>query len=57
VSAFDNRLVRCDATTIAVEEQHRNPVFAPQGLAWDGANFWVVDQETHTIAKLQLEGL
>jgi hypothetical protein len=57
VSAFDNRLVRCDATTIAIEEQHRNPIFAPRGLAWDGANFWVVDRENRTIAKLQLEGL
>jgi hypothetical protein len=57
VNAFDNRLLRCDAATLAIEEQHRNPIFAPQGLVWDGANFWVIDQETRTIAKLQLEGM
>jgi hypothetical protein len=57
VQYFDNRLWRLDSTTFAVLEEHRNPVFSPAGLAWDGANFWVIDQETRTIAKLQLEGM
>lgn len=54
---FDNRIVRYDPSTFAVAEQQHNPVFAPFGLAWDGANFWTVDIETWTIVKLELGGL
>ncbi|HEY9164790.1 MAG TPA: hypothetical protein VIS48_01380 [Candidatus Kryptonia bacterium] len=32
------------------------PVYAPVGLAWDGANFWVWDAERKALVKLQLEG-
>jgi len=35
----------------------RNPVFATNGLAWDGSHFWVVDREENGFAQIELEGL
>jgi len=57
MSWYDDRLIQFDPSTLTFWEEDRNPVFSTEGLAWDGANFWVVDLETDTIAKLQLEGL
>ncbi len=57
VNSFDNRIWRIDLSTLEILEEHRNPVFAPWGLAWDGSHFWTVDKETWMIVKLQLEGL
>lgn len=57
VSWYDNRIIRFDPSMLTFWEQHRNPIFSPTGLVWDSANFWVIDQATRTIAKLQLEGL
>lgn len=56
-SWYDNRIIQFDPFTLTFWQEHRNPLFSSESLAWDGANFWVVDQETRTIAKLQLEGL
>jgi hypothetical protein len=53
---LDNRIVRIDPNSREIREVHRNPVFSPGQLSWDGKNFWVVDLETQTIAKLELEG-
>jgi hypothetical protein len=57
ISWYDNRIIRFDPSTLTFWEEHRNPFFSTESLAWDGANFWVVDLETDTIAKLQLDGL
>ena len=54
---FDNRVVRFDPSTFAILEEHQNVVFSPERLAWDGAHFWVVDRDTHSVVKLKLEGL
>jgi hypothetical protein len=54
--SFNNRLIRYDLATLQLLDQSHNPVFDSNGLAWDGANFWVIDNETQTIAKLQLSG-
>lgn len=54
---YDNRIIKYDPSTGTLLEQHRNPLFYSVGLAWDGANFWVIDAETQTLSKLQLEGL
>jgi len=56
-SWYDNRIIQFDPSTLTFWQEHRNPLFSSESLAWDGANFWVVDLETNTIAKLQLEGL
>ncbi len=55
-NSFNNLVVRYDPATLQALDQKHNPVFSSNGLAWDGANFWVVDIETRTIAKLQLSG-
>lgn len=53
---FDNEISPIDLSTGVQLRKHHNPVFDPQSLAWDGAHFWVIDQETRTLAKLKLEG-
>ena len=54
---LDNRIAKFDHTRSPPSVQHRNPVAFSRGLAWDGAHFWVRDQESDTFCKLQLEGL
>jgi hypothetical protein len=54
--SFNNRLIRYDLATLQPLDQSHNPVFYSNGLAWDGANFWVIDNETQSIVKLQLSG-
>ena len=48
---FDNRLVRFDPQTLTILEDHPNPVYSMHELAWDGANFWEIDDESGTIVK------
>ena len=54
--SFNNLVVRYDLATLQALSQQHNPIFSSNGLAWDGANFWVVDNEARSIAKLQLSG-
>ena len=56
-SYFDNRVVAFDPVTMSTVKQNRNPIFSSACLTWDGANFWVVDYETQTFAKIKLEGM
>ena len=55
--SFDNRILRFDTAGGFTAPQHRNPIYRPAGLAWDGTHFWVYEFETNSFAKLQLEGL
>jgi hypothetical protein len=48
---FDNRMIRFDPQTLATLEDRPNPVFSTHELAWDGANFWEIDEEAGTIVK------
>ncbi len=54
---FDNRIVAVDPVTMNTVKENRNPIFSSICLTWDGANFWVVDSETQTFAKIKLEGM
>lgn len=54
---FDNRIRQVDPVTFSAQEEHQNPVFSTDHLAWDGANFWVLDYEAQTYTKIRLEGL
>ena len=56
-ASFDNRIVALDQLTMNPANENRNPVFSSTGLAWDGANFWVVDIETRSYTKIKLEGM
>jgi hypothetical protein len=53
---FDNDTSPIDLSSGLRLKKHHNPIFQPESLTWDGANFWVIDRETRTLAKLQLEG-
>lgn len=55
--SFDNKIVRFDPSSLTILEQHRNPIFSPEGLTFDGKYFWTIDRDTQTIVKLQLEGM
>jgi hypothetical protein len=57
IGDYDNRVIRFDPSDAAFIEQQRNPVFQPQGLTWDGNHFWVIDLESRTLVKLELQGL
>ena len=48
---FDNRMIRFDPETLATLDDRPNPVFSTHELAWDGANFWEIDDESGTIVK------
>ncbi len=54
---FDNRIVGFDLNSALVAPVHRNPLFNPGGLGWDGDSFWVYDHQTRSLVKLRLEGL
>ena len=54
---FDNRIVGFDLNSALVAPVHRNPLFSPGGLGWDGDSFWVYDHQTRSLVKLRLEGL
>jgi hypothetical protein len=56
-SGFDNRISALDPSTFTTVQENHNPVFETAGLAWDGVNFWILDYETQTFAKLKLEGM
>lgn len=54
--AYDNRINRFDPDGTILPPVHRNPVFRTHELAWyDG--FWVFDEESYAIVKLELDGL
>ena len=48
---FDNRMIRFDPQTLAMLEDRPNPVYSTHELAWDGANFWEIDDESGIIVK------
>ena len=54
---FDNRIVGFDLNSALITTVHRNPLFRPHGIAWDGDSFWVYNVETNSLVKLRLEGL
>jgi hypothetical protein len=54
---FESRITAINPVTMSKVREDRNPVFSSTCLAWDGANFWVIDYETQTFAKLTLEGM
>jgi hypothetical protein len=53
-----NTLSRFDPATFAISEVHRNPVYRPERVAWDGVSFWIADwYYDQTLSKISLEGL
>ena len=56
-NTFDNRIIAFDPVSARTVQENRNPVYSSTGLAWDGSNFWVFDDETQTFAKLKLDGM
>jgi hypothetical protein len=54
---YDSRITSIDPVTMNTVKENRNPIFRSTGLTWDGANFWVIDYETQTFAKIKLEGM
>ena len=55
--SFDHRIARIQTGEPIQIEEHRNPIFATQGLAWDGFHCWVFDHETRCFCNLELDGL
>ena len=57
ISSFDNRIVGSDPSTGSLVGQYHNPIFSPEGLAWDGSHFSLIDNDSNSIAKLELGSL
>lgn len=51
---FSSRIQKIDPFTLSVREDYKHPLFSPHSIAWDGTNFWSFDQETYSLAKLEL---
>lgn len=57
-SYFDFKIAHFDPATGNIDSnQNQIPVFEPRGIAWDGSHFWVYEPETHSYAKMELEGI
>lgn len=55
---FDYKIAHFDPSTGVIDSsQIQIPVFEPRGIAWDGSHFWVYEPETHSYAKIELEGI
>lgn len=53
---YDNRLIQMDPSTGDILRIVPNPVFGPQGLAFDGSHFWQIDTEVQKIVKVRPAG-
>jgi hypothetical protein len=50
-----NRIGRVDFSNGTIVESYENPLYESAGLAWDGTNFWVIDNTNLSFVKLLLE--